>query len=153
MHWLEHLIPPPLVALLVGLAMWGLSRFSAPFVATFEPRLAAFVVLLALGFASSVSGFLTFRRAGANPDPHRIDRGEVLVTGGVYRWTRNPMYLGLALALCGYAIYLSRPVAILGPIAFIAFITRFQIIPEERAMSAKFGDSYARYRNGTRRWL
>ena len=55
--------------------------------------------------------------------------------------------------LCGYAFYLARPLCLLGPIAFVPFITRFQIIPEERAMLAKFGERYADYRAKTRRWI
>jgi len=67
--------------------------------------------------------------------------------------TRNPMYLGLALILFSFCIYLGNPLSILAVIAFIAYITRFQIIPEERALTEKFGQSYTQYRNSVRRWL
>jgi protein-S-isoprenylcysteine O-methyltransferase Ste14 len=153
MRWLEHLVPPPLVALLVGVAMWATAGLAAPVEA---PRallhgVAAALAVAGLGFGAA--GFLAFRRAGASIDPHRIDKGEALVTQGVYRYTRNPMYLGLALVLVGYAVYLIRPVDILGPLAFVAYITRFQIQPEERAMARKFGASYEAYARATRRWI
>jgi len=76
-----------------------------------------------------------------------------LVTGGIYRYTRNPMYVGFAALLLGWAVYLAVPWVLLGPVAFILFITRFQIIPEERALSSKFGRQYGEYQERVRRWL
>jgi protein-S-isoprenylcysteine O-methyltransferase Ste14 len=149
----EHLIPPPLVALLVGFAMLALAKASGPPAFSEAPRIDGASVLFVLGLATAASGAFAFQRQGANINPHKIDRGDVLVTTGVFRWTRNPMYLGLTLLLCGYAFYLARPLCLLGPIAFVPFITRFQIIPEERAMLAKFGERYADYCARTRRWI
>ena len=153
MAWLEHRIPPPLVALVCAVAMSGVARIY-PAVA-FEPalRFGAAFTLFALGLVSAAAGVFAFWRRGANIDPHRIDRGEVLVTNGVYRFTRNPMYLGITLVLCGYVFYLARPLAVLGPVLFALYITRFQIMPEERAMRAKFEQVYAAYCERTRRWL
>jgi protein-S-isoprenylcysteine O-methyltransferase Ste14 len=153
MRWLEHLVPPPLVALLIGLAMWGLAHLAAPLEAPRALRIGLAAALAAAGLGFGAAGLLAFRRAGANIDPHRIDKGEALVTQGVYRYTRNPMYLGLALVLFGYAVYLIRPVDFLGPLAFLAYISRFQIWPEERAMARKFGASYEAYARATRRWI
>ena len=153
MRWLEHRIPPPLAALIVAAAMGAAARFETPLAAPRALAIGVALALGALGAYTAVSGFLTFRQAGANPDPLHIDRGQVLVTGGVYRRTRNPMYLGLALVLCGFAFYLMRPLEALGPIILVAFLTRFQIAPEEAAMRAKFGAAYEDYRRTTRRWL
>ncbi|MDE3177964.1 MAG: isoprenylcysteine carboxylmethyltransferase family protein [Pseudomonadota bacterium] len=153
MQRLEHLIPPPLVGLIVALAMSGAARAFAPIEAPLALRNALALVVGAAGLAIALAGVLTFRRLGANVNPHRIDRGEVLVTSGVYRFTRNPMYLGLTLFLCGYALWLARPIGALGPVAFVAYITRFQILPEERAMRAKFGAAYEAYARATRRWV
>ena len=63
------------------------------------------------------------------------------------------MYLGLTLLLTGWAIYLGAWLALVGPVVFVAYMTRFQIVPEERAMSAKFGEAYEAYRRGVRRWV
>jgi protein-S-isoprenylcysteine O-methyltransferase Ste14 len=153
MRLLEHLIPPPLVGLLIGIAMWAAAHFVAPLEAPRALRIGVAGALVLAGLACAVAGFLTFRRAGANIDPHRIDKGDVLVTEGVYRYTRNPMYLGVALILFGYGVYLIRPVVFLGPVAFLAYITRFQILPEERAMRAKFGARYEAYARAVRRWI
>ena len=76
-----------------------------------------------------------------------------LVTGGVFRLSRNPMYLSLLLLLVAYAVRLDAPAVWLGPIVFVAYVTRFQIHPEERALEAKFGPAYLQYQLRTRRWL
>lgn len=153
MQRLEHLVPPPLVALIVGLAMWGVARAYAPLDLPVGLRIALALIVGGAGVAVAVTGFLTFRRLGANIDPLRIDRGEVFVTSGIYRTTRNPMYLGMTLALCGYALWLARPICALGPVAFVAYITWFQILPEERAMRKKFGAAFDAYARATRRWI
>ena len=76
-----------------------------------------------------------------------------MVTNGIYGFTRNPMYLGLALILLGLAVFLASPWALLGPVGFVAFITRFQIRPEERALQARFGAAYTAYCARVRRWV
>jgi protein-S-isoprenylcysteine O-methyltransferase Ste14 len=153
MRWLEHRIPPPLVALIAAAAMSGVARAFPALPAPEGLRLALGLGLAGLGVACDLAGIVAFRRVGANVNPMRLDRGEGLATGGVYRFTRNPMYLGLALLLSGYALYQMRPLALLGPVAFVAYITRFQILPEERAMTEKFGAAYEDYRRRVRRWL
>jgi protein-S-isoprenylcysteine O-methyltransferase Ste14 len=153
MRWLEHRIHPPLVALIVAALMWAAARLTPAPAAPFGLRLGLALALAGAGAGVAGAGVFAFRRAGASIDPHHIDKGKVLVTSGVYRFTRNPMYLGVTLALCGYAVYLFRPVEALGPIAFLAYIRRFQVLPEERAMVAKFGAAYEAYTRATRRWI
>jgi protein-S-isoprenylcysteine O-methyltransferase Ste14 len=63
------------------------------------------------------------------------------------------MYLGMAILLVGWALVLQNPVALLGPIFFVIYITRFQIIPEERILTQKWGDAYTAYKSKTKRWL
>lgn len=75
------------------------------------------------------------------------------MVGGVYRATRNPMYVGLALLLLAWTVYLGAPLALLGVAAFVAYITRFQIVPEERVLAQKFGPEFGAYRSRVRRWL
>jgi protein-S-isoprenylcysteine O-methyltransferase Ste14 len=76
-----------------------------------------------------------------------------LVVSGIYKLTRNPMYLGLLLVLLGWAIYLTNVLVFLLLPAFILYINRFQIAPEERALTALFGQEFAAYKSRTRRWL
>jgi protein-S-isoprenylcysteine O-methyltransferase Ste14 len=75
------------------------------------------------------------------------------VTGGVFRWSRNPMYLGMLVALAGWAAYLSNALAALLLPAFVAYLNRFQIRPEEQALLARFGPSYSEYMATVRRWI
>ena len=75
------------------------------------------------------------------------------MTRGIFGYTRNPMYVGLTAVLLGWAVWLSVPCVFLGPIVLVLFLLRFQIVPEERAMSSKFGRDYDEYRKRVRRWL
>lgn len=63
------------------------------------------------------------------------------------------MYLGLALALLGFCVYLSNPLTVVAVVCFIAYLTRFQIVPEERVLLKKFGETYAQYMQSVRRWV
>jgi protein-S-isoprenylcysteine O-methyltransferase Ste14 len=153
MRALEHRLPPPLVTLVLGAVMAAslLGAEPAGLPAGWRWGLAGlcFVAAGLFGFPA-VSAFVSAR---TTINPVAVDRASTLVTTGVYRLTRNPMYVALALLLCAWAAWLARPWALLGPAAFLLFIDRFQIVPEERALTAKFGDAYVRYRRSVRRWL
>jgi protein-S-isoprenylcysteine O-methyltransferase Ste14 len=150
---LEHRIPPPLLAMGIAVAMGGLALLSPapafPFVARAALAAVFFVGAGVFGFPA----FVAFAKAGTTVSPVQIDRSSALVTSGIYRITRNPMYVSLALLLCALTAWLGLPLGALGPAAFVAFVTRFQIIPEERALSARFGSAYDAYRQSVRRWL
>ena len=113
MSSLELKIPPPVVALLVALAMWGIARL-AP--AADEPsvRIAMAFVLAVVGVAFSASGAVAFRRAKTTKNPMKPQAASSLVIAGVYKITRNPMYLGLSLVLLGWAVFLWSAWAYLG---------------------------------------
>ena len=116
-------------------------------------RVGAALVLVGVGACFDVAGLLAFRKAKTTVNPLAPNRSTAVVSTGVYRITRNPMYLGMALILLGLALYLASPWALLGPLVFAAFITRFQIQPEERALTARFGAAYTAYCTQVRRWL
>lgn len=152
MQWLEHKIPPPAVGLLCAVAMWA----AAPAVdwsglSWLHWALGLAWVGTGLGF--DLLGLMAFRRAKTTVNPLSPGKASSLVASGVYRVTRNPMYVGMALLLSGWTVLLAHWPAALGPVLFVAFITRFQIVPEERFLSAKFGDDYVRYCQQVRRWL
>ena len=153
MRALELRIPPPIAALLVGLAMWWtahllpVARLAGPLRVTIAGACAVF------GLLGPVLGSWAFRRARTTVNPIHPEAASSVVTGGVYRYTRNPMYAGLTAILVGWAFWLSVPWVFLGPVALMLFLTRFQIIPEERVMSSKFGREYDDYRKRVRRWL
>lgn len=116
-------------------------------------RLPLAVFCAALGVLVALLGFSALSQANTTINPVNPEKASAVVTGGIYRFTRNPMYVGLTALLIAWTIWLSEPWALLGPIAFMLYMTRFQIIPEERAMSSKFGRAYDEYRNRVRRWL
>jgi protein-S-isoprenylcysteine O-methyltransferase Ste14 len=150
---LELKIPPPAVALVVAVAMWAASRGAT---ATVVPEFLRVPVAVAIGLAGAafdLSGVVAFLRAHTTLNPLRPQAASTLVDVGVYRWTRNPMYVGLALILCGWAVFLGSWWALPGPLVFAAYIGRFQIAPEERALAARFGDAYRAYQARVRRWL
>lgn len=150
---LETKVPPPAVALVIVAGMWLLA-WVTPVVPLAElVRVPIACVLAAGGLAFGLAGSLAFRRAGTTVNPLKPERASQLVISGVYRITRNPMYLGLLLGLAALALYFAAPLALAGPVVFAAYIHRFQIKPEERALEAKFGSAYIDYKQRVRRWL
>lgn len=153
MPTLDHKIPPPLVGALVAAAMWGVCTLGPQL--SLPPTLKVVVVALlgVAGAAFDLSGLLAFRAARTTINPLKPERASALVTGGVYRITRNPMYVGMLLFLLAWAVYLSAVTPFAGPLLFALYITRFQIRPEERVLKANFGAHYLAYASRVRRWL
>lgn len=153
MKSLELKIPPVLLFALVAVAMYGVARAFPAWTLTLPGRVAAAVALAAIGVAIALAGVAEFRRSRTTVHPQHPERASAVVTRGVYRWTRNPMYLGLLLALAGWSVFLANPAALAALPLFVGYMNRFQIGPEEHAMSAKFGPEYASYLASVRRWL
>jgi len=153
MRWLEVKVPPLLVWLVFGGAMLGVARLAPAL--TFEVS-GVFVYALALavlGAAVALAGVVALRRARTTINPLAPNAAAAVVSGGVYRFTRNPMYLGFLMALAGWAVYLSNAAAALLLPAFIAYMGLFQIKPEERALATKFGPQFTLYMSRVRRWV
>jgi protein-S-isoprenylcysteine O-methyltransferase Ste14 len=153
MRSLELKVPPPLVAVIVAAAMWGISRVTPLLEVAMVYRVWAGIVVAATGAFFSISGVLAFRRARTTVNPMKPESASSLVASGVYRITRNPMYVGLLLVLVAWATFLAAPLALPGPLAFVLYIGRFQIAPEEVALTKLFGTEYAEYKAKVRRWL
>ena len=150
---LDNRIPPPIVSVLIGLGMWAAS-FVVPAVPL--PAIARFAMLAVVMLIGGLYGgraIAGFARAKTTINPVNIAAASTLVTSGIYALSRNPMYVGLAALLVSLALLLSNAWLQLGPLCFILFTTRFQIIPEERVLQDKFGSEYMAYRNRVRRWL
>jgi protein-S-isoprenylcysteine O-methyltransferase Ste14 len=150
---LETRIPPPLVTLLIAAAMWGVAFLSPPLAANSGLRYSGVAILFLLGGLFGAPAVRAFRRAKTTIDPIHVDRASAIVTTGMFGMTRNPMYVAMTCLLLSWAAYLAAPWSLLGPVLFVLFITRFQIIPEERAMTARFGAAYLDYKSRVRRWL
>jgi protein-S-isoprenylcysteine O-methyltransferase Ste14 len=147
-------IPPLALFALVATGMWLIDRL-LPRIGPAWPSLAAAALMIgACGLLVGTLALLPFRRSRTTVDPRRPERASRLVTGGVYRVSRNPMYLAMLLGLVAWGLWLGRaPALLLGPAFFVAYLNRRQILPEERALAAAFGDEYERYRRAVRRWL
>jgi protein-S-isoprenylcysteine O-methyltransferase Ste14 len=152
MAFLEHRVPPPIVLAATALLMWFASRSI-----TAEPlgswRFFPGAALIILGIGIAVSGRLAFARAGTTINPVNISSATVLVRRGIFSYTRNPMYLGMVAVLIGLALVFGKLWLFLGPVVFALYIHYFQVLPEERAMAAKFGRPYEEYRLLVRRWI
>ncbi len=153
MNKLENRIPPPAVAFVIAAMMWGTARAEPAIEYGADLRLVLVAILATAGGVFAVSGFFAFGRAKTTIDPINIQNASALVTTGIFRYTRNPMYVSLLTLLLAWAAYLSVPWTLLGPLGFALFMTRFQILPEERVLQKKFGDAYTAYRRQVRRWL
>jgi len=153
MQTLELKIPPPVVAALAAAAMWGIAVLAPLVDAPAAVRVPAAIVVALIGVAFDLAGLIAFRRSQTTVNPMKPEKAAALVCSGVYRLTRNPMYVGLVFVLVAWAVYLSCAWALLGPVAFVLYMNRFQIQPEERVLSALFGSRYEDYKSSVRRWL
>jgi protein-S-isoprenylcysteine O-methyltransferase Ste14 len=150
---IELRIPPPAVVVIAGALMWGIAA-ALPSLRVNVPHAGWIAAIsVALGILIAGAGLVAFRRARTTANPMRPETASSLVTSGVYRWTRNPMYLGWLPILAGWAVYLQHPVSLLVVPLFMLYLTRFQIVPEERALAANFGTQFEAYRKRVRRWL
>jgi protein-S-isoprenylcysteine O-methyltransferase Ste14 len=149
----EKKVPAPVIAAAAGASMKVYARASG---IAIDPTHLHMVVGLAIALASgliALAALASLVAARTTLNPLKPGNASRLVTGGVFRISRNPLYLSLLLLLVAYAVRLAAPALWLGPIVFVAYVTRFQIHPEERALKEKFGEAYQRYRMRTRRWL
>lgn len=153
MSFLEHKVPPPVVALICAAAMWYVAAHTPTVEFPRNIRVVVTALISAVGFIIMLAGVASFRRAGTTVNPLKPEAATALVTGGVYRYTRNPMYLGLLVVLLAWAMFLSAPAGLVGIVVFWLYIDRFQIRPEEKTLMALFGSAFTEYTSRVRRWL
>jgi len=150
---MNPLVPPPVVAAIVGAVMWALDRRLE--LGKFESALQAPVagILLIVGLLLMLCAVASFVAARTTINPLRPSRASSLVTTGIFRISRNPIYLGDLVLLAALAVWLGNAISALLLVPFVAYINRFQIIPEEHALTKLFGSSYIAYCSKVRRWL
>lgn len=150
---MKLLIPPPIVALLCGLLMWFVSGQFAGMRVAFPFQHVLAYALVAAGILLDLVSILAFLRARTTVTPLAPEKASSLVVGGLYRFSRNPMYLGLLLILSGAALWFGALANLVVLIGFVAYITAFQIKPEEEFLTEIFGEEYRAYQRQVRRWL
>ena len=146
-------IPPLAIVVIVAAIMWAASSATPAFDFFLPARSLLPVSLALIGAVTCLSGVVSFRRAKTTVNPLNIDSTSSLVVSGIYKYTRNPMYLGFVLVLLGWAAFLSNLAAFVLLPAFVLYISRFQIRPEERVLASLFPDEYPAYRAKVRRWV
>ncbi|MCQ8877650.1 isoprenylcysteine carboxylmethyltransferase family protein [Pseudoalteromonas shioyasakiensis] len=148
---LNNKIPPVLVVLFFAGLMALIAHYSVIDFSAFITYIA--VIFVGIGVIFCIAGVVSFRLAKTTVNPNNPEQASELVTKGIYRISRNPMYVGFAFILLGWGVWLMSIWAIICIVGFIAYITQFQIIPEERALTKIFGQQYVDYMNRVRRWL
>jgi protein-S-isoprenylcysteine O-methyltransferase Ste14 len=150
---LEHRVPPPVIAAVFALLMWFLAGAFPSLDVDVPARIPAATTLLVIAVAIGIAAVLGFRRAQTTINPLTPQASSALVVRGIYRWTRNPMYLAMLLVLVGWACIVANWAALAMLPLFVATLNRLQIEPEERALHARFGAEFENYRRKVRRWL
>jgi protein-S-isoprenylcysteine O-methyltransferase Ste14 len=150
---LELKMSPVMMTILLAVLMWFLARSTPAYAITPWLRFGVLLVFLGAGAAIGIAGVRAFHRAHTTVNPWRPHASSELVVSGIYQRTRNPMYLGLLLALAGWGLYLANLYSLLLGFLFVPYMNRFQIRPEERALEQVFGEAFVEYCKRVRRWL
>lgn len=148
---MNNKIPPPLVTIFFGCCIY----FSKDFFLTINTQVLTLFsyVLFLLGFGILFSAARSFKEYKTTINPIKIETASSLVVSGIFNYSRNPMYLGMALILLGLSLKFNLIGGLIFTALFILFITNFQIKPEEKAMQKIFGEEFLSYKNKVRRWL
>ena len=148
---MNNKIPPPLVTIFFGCCIY----FSKDFFLTENTQALTLLsyVLFLLGFGILFSAARSFKKHKTTINPIKIETASSLVVSGIFSYSRNPMYLGMALILLGLSLKFNLIGGLIFTTLFILFITNFQIKPEEKAMQKIFGEEFLSYKNKVRRWL
>ncbi|HEX2529943.1 MAG TPA: isoprenylcysteine carboxylmethyltransferase family protein [Burkholderiaceae bacterium] len=153
MQSLELKLPPPAVTLIVALLMWALASMTPALRIVYDGSVFLAGACILIGVVVDILGLVAFRAARTTVNPMKPERASVLVKYGIYRFTRNPMYLGLLLDLVGVGFFLSNPLVFALLPVYVLYLNRFQIEPEERVLTARFGEGFAAYKEQVRRWI
>jgi protein-S-isoprenylcysteine O-methyltransferase Ste14 len=149
---LELRVPPPVAMAAAVFFMWAAGK-AVPALDFRPPPWFAVAALFAAALAIGVGAFLKFRKLRTTINPMNPHESTALATDGLYAWSRNPIYLADVLALLACALLVANALAFLFVVLFVAYVDRFQIRPEERALRGRFGAQYQRYCERVRRWL
>jgi len=148
---IQNKIPPPIVTLFFGLCIY----FSRDYFLSYEYKLLDILsyIFYFSGFFVLVLAVSLFKKQNTTVNPIKIENASSLVTSGVFEYSRNPMYLGMALILLGLALMFNMIGGILFTLLFTIYITKFQIKPEEEVMERLFGEDFLKYKLNVRMWL
>ena len=148
---MNNKIPPPIITLICGMGIY----FSRPLFPKYNYISIDIIAasFLLLGIIILITAVLSFKRQSTTVSPLQPEKASYLVVSGIFKYSRNPMYLGMLLILISMTIKFNFVGGILIIFGFITFITKFQIIPEEIALERLFGKEFTRYKKKTKRWV
>ena len=153
MHTLELKVPPVILVFIFSVLMWSCSEWLPGVALSAAVRYPLAVIFFIAGFLLILAGVISFRKARTTMNPVNPETASSLVTAGIYRFTRNPMYAGFLLGLMGWGVFLANLYAVSLIVFFVVYINRFQILPEERVLDEIFPKQYEIYRTEVRRWF
>ena len=148
---MNNRIPPPIVTFICGISIYFSKSFFNQFLNFSNNGISLFFLIL--GLIVFISAVRSFRKQKTTVNPLKPKQASSLVTSGIFRFSRNPMYLGMLIILLSISFKFNLLGGIIISLLFFIFITKFQIYPEEEAMNELFGDKFAQYSNTTRRWI
>ena len=151
--FMELKVPPLAQVLVISIGMLSISILLPSFGVLIPAGRLVGSILMAVGATLAIAGVLEFRRCKTTVDPRYPNNSDRLVCSGIYRLSRNPMYLGMFIILLGWSIYLANLLSFVFLPVFVFYMNHFQITPEERVLSEKFGTEFDRYCNEVRRWI
>ena len=144
-------IPPPIVTATFGLIIYFSKSFSPVY--SFDNSNMISVIFLLFGLGIFSAAVQSFKKHKTTINPLSPDKASSLVNSGIFSYSRNPMYLGMLLILLSVSFKFNISGGLFISFLFKIYITRFQIIPEEKAMAKLFGEEFITYKNQTRRWI
>ncbi|NNC69291.1 MAG: isoprenylcysteine carboxylmethyltransferase family protein [Flavobacteriaceae bacterium] len=146
-------IPPAIQVLFCGFIMWLIKKFTSQEHFNFEYQNEMSLILLLIGVILGILAIYSFRKAQTTVDPLSPEKATSLVKSGIYKYSRNPMYLALLFVLLAFLVRLGNLYNLIVIVLYIVFITEFQIKPEEKALTSLFGKHYLKYKMEVRRWI
>ena len=144
-------IPPPLLVLILVISNYFSSK-KIDLILLPNQNLISFIILL-VGVLILINPILKFIKSKTTIDPIKFKKVNKLITSGIYKYSRNPMYLGLLMIVISTSIFYLNIFSMLTPFLFILWINKFQIKREEDFLTEKFGEEYLSYKKKTRRWI
>lgn len=150
---MELKLPPVVVFFIFGMLMFLLNKFLPFGFFDFFGRLLMVKVLSGIAIGILILSMIQFFRTKTTVDPSKPSKASQLVTKGLYKFSRNPMYLAMLLMLLAWGLKLGNAFNVLLAAGFVFYMNRFQIIPEEVILENKFGKEYQGYVSRTRRWF
>ena len=148
---MNNKIPPPIVTIICGIAIYFSKSYFNQFFNYNNNTISLF--LLILGLVVFISAVKSFRVHKTTVNPLEPRKATSLVTSGIFKFSRNPMYLGMLIILLSISFKFNLIGGMITSLFFYIFITKFQIIPEEVAMNELFGNEFIDYEKKTRRWI